>query len=315
MLAIIEIFEEDGDSSLMFEDEYAAYTIDVDPGSKTYQSRMSRKDDVYYRTEKFEYRIRTTPVRVEVRLLERLDEPPPDRYAVKDGVVLESEILARSRDFLASMIKRFIADLKKEVEWHEARVGDPVSMYLLSRHSDIISPDDYRRYLRQLSEKIKIGTQKVEKALESDEMGLQVTDEYESFGRTIWYPRAKQDQMSDDEIKKALEHHHKIQKQLFDEKSKEYVGISEGEFRSCKEILEHIETFLNKRPNSAKKREGQKVSFGIKFGAIVIQWVSLFIVVFIALWLIVTVIQFNFTFAFVVSGILASFLIFLRSNK
>ena len=57
MLAIIEIFEEDGDSSLMFEDEYAAYTIDVDHVSKTYQSRMSRKDDVYYRTQKFEYRI------------------------------------------------------------------------------------------------------------------------------------------------------------------------------------------------------------------------------------------------------------------
>ena len=314
MLAIIEIFEEDGESSLMFEDEYAAYTIGVDPGSKTYQSRMSRKDDVYYRTQKFEYRICTTPVRVEVRLLERLDEPPPDRYAVKDGVVLESEILARSRDILASMTKRFIADLKKEVEWHGAWVGDPVSMYLLSKHSDIISPDDYRRYLRQLSEKIKIGTQKVEKALESDEMGLQVTDEYESFGRTIWYPRAKQDQMSDDEIKKALEHHHKIQKQLFDEKSKEYVGISEGEFRSGKAMLEHIETFLNKPHNSAKKRKGQKVSFGIKFGAFIIQWISLFIVVSIALWLLSLIVT-NLAFLFIVSGILAFFLISLRSNK
>ena len=69
----IEIFEEDGESSLVFEDEYAEYTIDVDPGSKTYQSRTSRKDDVYYRTQKFEYRICTTPVRVEVRLLERLE--------------------------------------------------------------------------------------------------------------------------------------------------------------------------------------------------------------------------------------------------
>ena len=86
---------------------------------------------------------------------------------------------------------------------------------------------------------------------------------------------------------------------------KKYVGISEGEFRSCKEILEHIETFLINvqiLPRSVRV----KVSFGIKFGAIVIQWVSLFIVVFIALWLIVTVIQFNFTFAFVVSGICGS---------
>jgi hypothetical protein len=310
----IEIFEEDDDSSLMFEDEYTEYTIAVDPGSKTYQSKMSRKDDVYYRTQKFEYRICTTPVRVEVRLLERLDEPPPDRYAVKDGVVLESEILARSRDILASMTKRFIADLKKEVEWRGVWVGDPVSMYLLSKHSDIISPDDYRRYLRQLSEKIKIGTQKVEQALESDEMGLQVTDEYEDSGRTIWYPMEKQDQMSDNEIKKALEHHHKIQKRLFDEKSKEYVGISESEFKNGKKILEHIETFLNKNPAAAKKHDSQKVSFGIKFCAFIIQWFLLFIVVSIALWLLSLIVT-NLAFVFIVSGILAFFLIFRRSNK
>ena len=111
----IEILEEDDDSSLMFEDEYAEYTIEVNPGSKTYQSKMSRKDDVYYRTQKFEYRICTMPVRVEIRLLERLDEPPPDKYAVKDGVVLESGILVRSRDFLASMTNRFIAEALSEL--------------------------------------------------------------------------------------------------------------------------------------------------------------------------------------------------------
>jgi len=36
----IEIFEEDGDNTLSFDDKYADFTIDVYPDSKTYQSRM-----------------------------------------------------------------------------------------------------------------------------------------------------------------------------------------------------------------------------------------------------------------------------------
>lgn len=255
----IEIFEEEGENTLSFDNEHADFTIDVDTASKTYRSRMSLKDDVYYRTQKYEYRIKTDPIKVEVRLVERVDEPP-ERYCVKDGVVLESDILAERGDLMTRMTKEFIADLKKEVEWHEEWVGDPVSMYLLSKHPDIISPDDYRRYLRLLSEKIKNANQKVGEVLKSDEIGLQVTDEYESSGRTIWLPKAKQDQMSEEETKKAIAHQEKVQKQLFDEKSKDYVGISEGEFRSSKEILEHIEMFLNKKPGATKRTEEQKIS-------------------------------------------------------
>jgi len=242
----IEIFEEDGENILSFNNEYADFTIDVYPESKTYQSSMSLKYDCYYCTQKFEYRIKTDPIKLETRLIERVDKPP-ERYCVKDGVVLESDILAERGDLMSSRTKEFITDLKKEVVWHEAWVGDPVSMYILSKHPDIISSDDYRRYLRQLSEKIKSATQKVEKFLESDNTGLQVTDEYEDSGRTIWYPRAKQDAMSDEESKKAIEYAEKICEHLFDEKSKDYVGVSEGEFNSSKEILEHIDTFLDKK--------------------------------------------------------------------
>ncbi len=312
----IEIFEEDGDNTLSFDDEYADFTIDVYPDSKTYQSRMSMKDDCYYRTEQFEYRIKTDPVKVEIRLTERMDEPP-ERYCVKDGVVLESDILADREEVtsMTPMTKGFIDDLKKEVEWHAGWIGNPVSMYILSKHPEIISPEDYRRHLRQLSEKVKNATLKVDKALESDEMGLQVTDEWEGSGRTIWCSKSKQDGMSGEEVKKVIKHARKLKEQFFDEKSKEYVGVSEGEFRSSKKILEHIEIFLNKKPTATKKLEDQRVSFGIKFGAFIFQWFWLFGIVSIVLWLlslIVTVIQYDFTFAFVASGILAFFLILLR---
>lgn len=256
----IEIFEEDGDNTLSFGDKYADFTIDVYPDSKTYQSRMNLKDDVYYRTEKFEYRIQANPLKVETRLTERVDEPP-ERYCVKDGVVLESDILADRKELaMTSMTKEFIDGLKKEVEWHEDWVGNPVSMYILSKHPEIVSPDDYRRHLRQLSEKIKNATLKVQKALESDKMGLQVTDEWEGSGRTIWLSKSKQDEMSEEEVKKGIEHQKKLQEQFFDEKSKEYVGVSEGEFRSSVDILENIETFLNKKPVAVKKEAEPKIS-------------------------------------------------------
>jgi len=316
-LTEIEIFEEDGDNTLSIDDKYADFTIDIYPESKTYQSRMSLKDDVYYRTEQFEYRIKKDPIKVETRLTERVDEPP-QRYAVKDGVVLESDILAdRKERVMSSMTKEFIDGLKKEVEWHEDWVGNPVSMYILSKHPEIISPDDYRRHLRQLSEKIKTGTLKVEKALESDPTGLKVTDEYEDSGRAIWYPKAKQDAMSDEETKKAIDHSKKVQERFFDEKSPQYAGISEGEFSSGPQILKHIEVFLNKKPVSPKK-EDNKVSFGIKFGAFIIQWIWLFILVSIVLWLlslVISIIQYSFAFAFFGSGILALFLIILRKKK
>jgi hypothetical protein len=308
----IEIFEEDGDNTLSLNDKYSDFTIDVYPESKTYQSRMNLKDDVYYRTEQFEYRIKTDPVKVETRLTERVDEPP-EEYMVRDGVVLESEIIQKNN----LLGKDFIDGLKKEVEWHEEWVGNPVSMYILSKHPEIINPEDYRRHLRQLSEKIKNSMLKVEKALESDKMGLQVTDEYEGSGRTIWYTRAKQDKMSKEEINKAIEHKKKIQEQLFDDKSSEYVGVSEGEFRSSADILANIEVFLNKKPAPTIKEQRNKFSFGVKFGAFIFQWFWLFGLVSIALWLlslIVTIIQYNFAFAFFVSGILAFFLL-LRNKQ
>ena len=243
----IEIFEEDGDNTLSLDDKYADFTVDVYPESKTYQSRMSLKDDVYYRTEQYEYRIKTEPIKVEIRLTERKDEPP-EEYKVKDGVVLESEIVQKNK-FLG---EDFIDGLKKDVEWHESWMGNPVTMYVLSKHPEIISTDDYRRYLRQLSEKIKGATLKVEKVLESDTTGLQVIGG--EYGRVIWYPKEKLEALDDKEMEKLHESTHvtKLREKLFDEKAPEYVGISEDEFSQGGEVLKYIDVILNKKPTPVK---------------------------------------------------------------
>ena len=312
----VEILEDDGSDTLLYDNEYANFTIDVYPESKTYKSSTSLKADVSYRTEQFEYRITSDPIKVEIRLIERMDEPPV-RYCVKDGVVLESDILKERGDFLASMTDMFIDRLKKEVEWHEDWVGNPISLFILSKHPEIITTEDYRRYLRQLSERIQSAIYKIEKTLESDKTGLKVINVAE-YGRTISYPREKLDAMSEEESKKYGELHSRIQERLFDEKSKEHVGISENEFSSSADILKNIDVFLDRRPDSPKKEEPNKVSFWLKFNTFIIQWIWLFVVVSIVLWLlslIVTILQYNFAFAFFASGILASYLIFLRSKR
>lgn len=280
----IEIFEEDGDNTLALDNEDASFTIDVDSQTKSYESRMRLKDDVYYRTQKFEYKISATPIRLDIRLVERVDEPP-ERYCVKDGVVLESDILTERGDVMTSMTKEFIDGLKNDVEWHQDWVGDPVSMYILSKHPEIISPDDYRRYLRQMAEKIKSANLRIEKALESDKSGLQITDEYAGSGRTIWYPKSKQDTMSEEETDIAIKHKHKIAERLFDEKSKEYVGISEAEFSAGVDTLEHIEVFLNRKLVSTKK-DGESVEKRLKMKGYAISLLLTLLLSWVVSWVV-----------------------------
>ncbi|MBU1151258.1 hypothetical protein KJ632_00340 [Patescibacteria group bacterium] len=253
----VEVFEEDGKNTLSFNDEDSYCDIDVNPESKIYHSSLILKDDAYHRKQKYEYRIQTNPIKVEIRLIERMDEPP-EHYCVKDGVVLESDILAEKGELLNEMTKDFISGLKKGVEWHEEWTGSPISMYLLSKHPDIIPPNDYRRYLRLISEKIKTANQKIEETLATDKTGLKITDEY--TGRAIWYPKSKQDKMSKKEIEKAVKNVEKIQKKLFEKKSPEYVGISQDEFRSSKEVLKHVEMFLDKKSISARKKVTPNIS-------------------------------------------------------
>ncbi len=284
----IEIFEEDGENTLLFGDKYADFTIDVYPDLKTYQSRMNLKDDVYYRTEKFEYRIQANPIKVETRLIERIDEPPK-RCCVKDGVVLESDILVDRGEVtsMGPMTKDFIDTLKKEVEWHEDWVGNPVAMYILFKHPEIVGQEDCRRYLRQLSERIKNATLKIEKSIEKDEFGFQIKsdeetyigmykDANESLRDYHQYQKLKDEDKDESAYGKKLNHLKKIKEIFFDKNSKEYVGISEGEFGSSKDILKNIETFLNKKSTPVKKEVKPKIS---KTKGFVI---SLFLTLFLA---------------------------------
>jgi hypothetical protein len=222
----------------------------VDLVNKRYELWSHVKDDVESLRCEYEYRVKADPVRVESRLVQRLEGPPPGRCVVKDGVVLEAEILSRHTGdsrMLAMMTYWVEKKLKIEIEWHSEAVWEPISMYLLSKHSEIVSRDEFRKHLRGLAQGIESATLKVEKFLEAHAAGLEVTDDYTISGRSIWYPESQREAMSAGEIRKAVKRVGRIKERLFNEGSEDYVGISETEFRLAPETLRTIEMYLSGR--------------------------------------------------------------------
>jgi hypothetical protein len=235
-----EIFDEDNE--ILIEDDYSSNTITFYPDRKRFTVDFYLKEDAFASEEIFEYKISTDPIEVYIRLLQSSTEPPLE-YKVKDGVVLESEILKNNSISGASSVE----ELKKSVEWHKLQLvgGHLVMLYVLTKHPEIISKEDARKFLRQSAERIKTGLMKIEKFLkEKPNNELQILErEYSIY---IWYPDDKR-RSTDEEQKKAVEYvETEIQKPLFTPDSVDYSGISLDEFGTSKEILGFIEDLLSK---------------------------------------------------------------------
>ena len=262
----VEIIEEDGESSIIIEDEFDRTDFNFYPESKKIEVSRSIKDDCFYSNQTFEYRISIDPVKLEMRTVESSNEPPLE-YSIKDGVVLESEIIKR----FGKMASNRISKAKEEVEWRKIDIlsSYQVNLYILSKHPEIISNEEYRRFLRQSMERLKLGTVKIEEVIKGDVCGLQVIEGTD--GRQIWYFESESEiqemheyyELSDDEKKnssyeKKLEHAHRLTESLFTPSSPKYVGIEEYEFRQGKEIEDYIDGLLNKK-KSIYRGEADKI--------------------------------------------------------
>ncbi len=145
-------------------------------------------------------------------------------------------------------------------------------MYVLSKHPEIITPEDYRRHLRQFAEKIKTALIKLTDFIRNDNFDFQIKSNdnetyigmYSSEDQSVKdfdeYDKLESEEKEKSIYGKKLIHLKKINETFFNEKSKEYVGVSEGEFRSSADILSNIDTFLNKKPASVKKETEPKIS-------------------------------------------------------
>lgn len=277
----IEIFDEE--NSIIEDDEYDVTTYEIFPETKKFTINTSVKDDCFFTNLTYEYRISTIPIGIQTRLLEKSYEPPY-KNEVKDGVVLESEILKDSANFVIKSAESTISELKKAIEWTDVNVlgNYQVNLYILSKHPEIISVEEYRRFLRQSLEKIKTGVLKIENVVKNDSHGLEIIKG--KYGKSIWYPSYESEKKDANEYYdlpeekrkgtdygRKLEYIEKLNEDLFKENSSKYVGILEYEFRHSGELVEYIEKVLeNKHISSTKKggvetknNTGQKMKWAI----------------------------------------------------
>ncbi len=260
----VEIYDED--NSIVIDDEFDTTDFSFYPEDKKFKVSQSIKDDCFYNNQTFEYKISANPVEIYMRTLESSHEPPLE-YSIKDGVVLESEL--KKKDLIFS---DRIKNLKKEVEWSKASLlgNYEVNLYILSKHPEIISKEDYRRFLRQSVEKIKVGVLRVEEAIKENTHGLEIyTSE---SGKNVWYPppnkleekeineywKLPEEKRLESKYGKKFEYAEKFNDFLFKEDSPKYVGISEYEFKTSIELLEYIEKLLDKKETTTAKKEGNQ---------------------------------------------------------
>lgn len=81
-------------------------------------------------------------------------------YAIKDGVVTESEIRSRAEAHKISWISpdKEIERAKAEAEWAEV-LNAKMRYFILSRHPECVPPAEYRRFLRSELERVISGTE------------------------------------------------------------------------------------------------------------------------------------------------------------
>lgn len=256
-MKLVEIF--DDEDSIVIDDEYDEITWSIEKEAKKLMFRASVKNDCFYKYQTFEYKISSDPIKLSIRLLEDSSEPPK-KYSVKDGVVLESEILKDKEDFLLKMNQDRIIDLKKSVDWNKVEIlgNYEVNLYLLSKHPEIIPKEDYRKFLRQTIERIKAGNLKIEEIVKKDTSQLKILEG--EYGKYIWYPESESDKserekywkLSDSEkdsseYGRKLNYIETLNESIFKDTSQKYVGISDYEFRNSDEIINYLEKVLDNK--------------------------------------------------------------------
>jgi hypothetical protein len=187
-----------------------------------------------------------------------------------------------------------IKNLKKEVEWKKVQLlgNYEINLYILSKHPEIISNEDYRKFLRQSVERVKVAVSKVEEVLKKDSHGLQVNRS--EYGKHIFYSNNEilkkewdeyvnlpEEKKQSSNYAKKEEYAAKIRDSLFKENSPTYIGISEQEFTNSDELVEYIEKLLDRNEAATINKEQnapQQNAQSNKFVGKLIYWLTAFFV-------------------------------------
>lgn len=292
-MKLVEIF--DDEDSVVIDDEFSTNTWTLSMQSKKLTLSSSIKNDCFFNSQIYEYKISNDPVGLTMRLLEASSEPPKE-FSVKDGVVLETEIISGKEDYFLKIARDRVNELKKSVEWNKVDLfgNYEVNLYLLSKHPEIISKEDYRKFLRYSVERIKMGVLKVEEVVKNDVHDLELSNgEYgkyisycESEAEKIereehWKLKLSNEKKIDSNYGKKLEYIEKLNGSLFKDDSQKFVGVSDYEFRYSNELVEYIEKVLDNKQDISNKNKVD--TFKSKDSGNKIKWFVVIILSIIAL--------------------------------
>ncbi len=258
------IYREDEDNRVIVDDEYGSTTYTVDPTAHTFSIWHSVKDDAYFIEQLYEYKVSTNPIELSIRMIESKSEPP-EEWEVKDGVVLEADILKDKKKFaLFGGVKKKIEELKKAVEWQKVNIlwQYAPNLFILSKETSVISSIEFRKFVRQSAEKLKSAISKIEDAVKKDTTGLQIIED--EYGKSIWYPAEmltpveNRFDMPDDEFAKTdlgkkEAHAIKFSEDLFNSSSPNWVGISKTEFDTSTQLLQYLEELLAGKASTTRE--------------------------------------------------------------
>jgi hypothetical protein len=228
----VDIFDEE--NSILIETEYDIANLRFYPKEKKFKLDRRFKDGTSSNTQIIEYKVSNDPVCLEMRILESFSEPPLE-YEIKDGTVLESELEKGGR-YRSDQIEK----LKNETTWNEIFVlgNYQVNLYILSKHPEIISHDDFRKFVRQSIERIKTGIIKIEETLKEDKNGLEILT-HDGL-REVGYPSTNESVPEEG----RMELIYNVNKDLFKKDSPKFVGITKHELSNSIQIIEYLEKLL-----------------------------------------------------------------------
>ncbi|MDI9355239.1 MAG: hypothetical protein QM532_03610 [Cyanobium sp. MAG06] len=113
-----------------------------------------------------------------------------------------------------------------------------VYLYILSKHPEIISKEEYRYFLRSSIERIKKGVDDIKEIVKRDSNRLEI--ETGIYGIHITYSQSESEKKERKENNKKSEYVDNFKKSIFNECSESYLGISEIEFENNSEIVEYL---------------------------------------------------------------------------
>ena len=242
------------DNTLEVTDEDSSVSFKIFPAKKQFKQifncRSSDCLEIDGNYKILEYKITNDPVCFHLKLIEESDS---SGYGlIKDGVVLESEVLKEQGNNQEWAEKR-TAYLKTLTEWCEASILSlnyyEVIFYLLSKHPEILPETEYRKFLRQTSENIKSALARIDKVFNNNDLEMKVKKSDVGY-TTFWYKEfpivtGSNSTYSDAELGKKIIECKELINLMFDEKSDSFVGINQDVFWESDLILKFIDNILS----------------------------------------------------------------------